>query len=73
MPIVPVGVGISRRKLMPTWDSYALPMPFCRCGLVFGDPLSVAAEADDAELRDMLKSALDRAECEARMLVGEEH
>lgn len=73
VPIVPVGVGISRRKLMPTWDSYALPMPFCRCSMVFGEPLTLPAEADDAELRDMLKSALDSAECEARMLVGEEH
>jgi lysophospholipid acyltransferase (LPLAT)-like uncharacterized protein len=73
VPIIPVGVGISRRKLMPTWDSYALPRPFCRCGLVFGEPLTLPTGVDDAELKEMLKSALDSTEREARALVGEEH
>jgi hypothetical protein len=73
VPLIPIGVGISRRKLMPTWDSYALPRPFCRCGLVFGKPLTLPTGPDDAELKEMLKSALDSAEREARTLVGEEH
>ena len=73
VPLIPVGVGISRRKLMPTWDSYALPRPFCRCGLVFGEPLTLPTGVDDAELKEMLKSALDSTEREARALVGEEH
>lgn len=72
VPIMPLGVGISRRKLMPTWDSYALPKPFCRCGLIFGEPLEVPGEAGDSELKEMLKNALDEMEREARSLVGEE-
>lgn len=72
VPIIPIGVGISRRKLMPTWDSYALPKPFCKCGLIFGEPLMLPADADDIQLKEMLKDVLDNIEREAQALVGEE-
>jgi len=72
VPIIPVGVGISRRKLMPTWDSYALPKPFCKCGLIFGEPLMLPSEADGIQLKEMLKDVLDNIEREAQALVGEE-
>ncbi len=72
VPVVPVGVGISPRKLMPTWDSYALPMPFGRCGLVFGAPISIPDEGDDARVREMLRETLNAVQREAQDLVGEE-
>lgn len=72
VPIIPLGVGISRRKLMPTWDSYALPKPFCRCGLIFGEPLEISVDAGDDDLKEALKNALDQVQGEAQMLVGEE-
>ena len=72
VPVVPVGVGISPRKLMPTWDSYALPMPFGRCGLVFGAPISIPDEGDDGQVREMLRETLNAVQREAQDLVGEE-
>mgnify|MGYP000918017775 CR=1 FL=1 len=72
VPIIPVGVGISRRKLMRTWDSYALPKPFGRCGLIFGEPITLPDDADDEELKEMLKNALDSTQLEAQSLAGEE-
>jgi len=72
VPIIPVGVGISHRKLTPTWDSYAVPMPFCKCALIFDEPIILPQNADDAELKVMLKTALDDTQREAQLLAGEE-
>lgn len=72
VPVIPVGVGISRRKLLPTWDRYALPKPLCRCGLIFGEPVALPSDTEDVELKEMLKNALDTTQREAELLVREE-
>ncbi|MHB1001849.1 MAG: lysophospholipid acyltransferase family protein [Armatimonadota bacterium] len=73
-PIIPIGVGLSRRKIMNAWDSYALPGLFGRCAIIFGDP--VFPPADDSEeqsiaVRDELKKALDDVQHQAQLIAGE--
>jgi lysophospholipid acyltransferase (LPLAT)-like uncharacterized protein len=50
-PVVPVGLATSRRKVLEgTWDKTTINLPFGRRALIVGDPIAVAADADDAEL-----------------------
>ncbi len=50
-PVVPIALATSRRKVLEnTWDKTTINLPFGRGGIVVGDPISVAADADDAEL-----------------------
>lgn len=73
-PIIPVGVGISRRKLLRAWDSYTVPYPFTKCGVIFGEPiLSSDVSPDGPALGEIIKDRLNRLQAEAQDMVGERH
>jgi len=50
-PILPMAVATSRRLVLHrTWDRMTINLPFGRAALVVGEPISVAREADEAEM-----------------------
>lgn len=73
-PIIPVGVGLSKRKLTKAWDKYAFPYPFGRCEMVFGEPIS-PPESDSEEetnvVSGILKAALLDVQRKAQFAAGE--
>lgn len=60
IPLIPMGVGISRCKRVRSWDRFALPLPFARVRCVTGFPLHVPAGLSTAELEPH-QQALTRA------------
>jgi lysophospholipid acyltransferase (LPLAT)-like uncharacterized protein len=72
-PVVPVAIATSRRKVLErSWDKTTINLPFGRSALVFGDPIYVDADADDAEMeekRRQLTDALNTATRDAYRLV----
>jgi lysophospholipid acyltransferase (LPLAT)-like uncharacterized protein len=71
-PIIPIGVGMRPRKLMQAWDSYALPMPFAKCALVFGEPIYVREdESGYSSSAEDIKIALDEIQRRAQRMVRE--
>lgn len=72
-PIVPVAVVSSRRIDFRSWDRASIGLPFGRLAMVVGDPIAVAADADDAALeaaRLATQQALDAVHARAYALVG---
>jgi lysophospholipid acyltransferase (LPLAT)-like uncharacterized protein len=51
-PVYPVAVATSRRIQMNNWDRSAVNLPFGRFAIVIGEPMRVAADADDTALED---------------------
>ncbi len=45
-PIVPVGIGFSRRVVFRSWDRFQVPLPFGSIHYVYGRPLRILAGAD---------------------------
>jgi lysophospholipid acyltransferase (LPLAT)-like uncharacterized protein len=71
-PIYPVAVATSRRAELDNWDRSAVNLPFGRLAIVAGDPIRVAADADDAALevaRAAVQTGLDAATKRAYALV----
>lgn len=71
--LVPVGVSADRRWLAPTWDRYMVPKPFARCLMLFGEPIYVPEDADEAAMeaaRSRLESEMVRLEREAEAEMG---
>jgi lysophospholipid acyltransferase (LPLAT)-like uncharacterized protein len=70
MAILPVGVGLSSRLVLNSWDNFELPLPFGKAEIVYGEPIKVSEsdplEAKAKELEDSLNSLCDRA----RALLG---
>ena len=72
-PIVPVAAVNSRRKDFDSWDRSSIGLPFGRCALIFGAPISVARDADAATLeqaRLAVQDGLDLVHARAFAVVG---
>jgi lysophospholipid acyltransferase (LPLAT)-like uncharacterized protein len=73
VPVVPASISVSRRTVLRTWDQLIIPAPFGRGAMVWGDPITVPRDADDAkiaELRGLLEVALNDVSEEADKLSG---
>jgi len=51
-PIIPAGISASPRWVLGTWDHYMIPRPFARASLLYGAPIYVPQELDDAERQE---------------------
>lgn len=48
VPIVPIVFAASRRFLMPSWDRMQIALPFGRGVFIWGEPIELAGELDEA-------------------------
>jgi lysophospholipid acyltransferase (LPLAT)-like uncharacterized protein len=49
-PIVSVTTHLRWKKVFRSWDRFQVPLPFSRCDLVSGEPITVPPDATDIEL-----------------------
>ena len=70
-PIIPIGVGARPRRLMKAWDEYLLPLPFAKCALVFGEPLTIDKDEPIEPYQESLKEALGEVQTQAQLMVKE--
>lgn len=73
VPIVPATFAVTRRHLLDSWDRFVIAWPFARGVLVWGEPITVARDADDAaqeEARRRVEAALTAITAEADALCG---
>jgi lysophospholipid acyltransferase (LPLAT)-like uncharacterized protein len=72
-PILPVAYATSRRKVLDrTWDKTTINLPFGRRAVIFGEPIYVDRDADEAELeekRRAVTAGLNAANVKAYALV----
>jgi lysophospholipid acyltransferase (LPLAT)-like uncharacterized protein len=59
LPIVPVSYHATPKFSLRSWDKFQIPLPFAKCRIVFGKPVSVPREASDGE-REALRAELER-------------
>ncbi len=73
-PIVPLGVSARSRWLFgKSWDSYMVPKPFSKAYWVYGKPIFVPANQDDAgrqRYAGLVEFEINRVEKEAEALAG---
>ena len=48
VPILPLAFSTSRRRVLGTWDLFVLPLPFTRGIFLWGNPIDVPDDADEA-------------------------
>lgn len=72
-PIVPVSYGVSRGRVLTTWDRFLLPWPFARGVIVWGEPIALPRDADAAALaaaRQRIEDAITAVTEEADRLTA---
>jgi len=46
LPILPVAIGVERKKVLSSWDRFVVPMPFSRCVFLSGELIGVDKRDD---------------------------
>lgn len=75
LPVLPAAYGIKGRKTLSSWDRFVVPLPFSRGVFVWGAPIAVARDLDEAGIeaaRDGIETALNHVTREADRLTGHE-
>ena len=71
--LVPVGSSARPRIVTRSWDRFVMPLPFARAVMVFGEPMAVPPDADEATieaLRARFQAEMRRLQDEADRLLG---
>lgn len=71
--LIPVGISARPRILFRSWDRYMVPFPFARGIMVYGEPITIPADADadtQEALRLQFETAIHRLEAEADRRLG---
>jgi lysophospholipid acyltransferase (LPLAT)-like uncharacterized protein len=73
VPILPVTYATSRRRVLATWDCFHLPWPFGRGIYLWGEPITVGDELDEAgmeSVRQLVENRMIEMVREAERVVG---
>jgi lysophospholipid acyltransferase (LPLAT)-like uncharacterized protein len=71
--LIPVATYARPAWFAPTWDRYMIPCPLAKAIFIFGKPMFVPPDADDAtveETRLTLQNEIDRLQAEAKEWVS---
>ena len=74
IPLVPIGVGMSRAWRLSSWDRFSIPKPFSHVHIRYGDPIHVPADLDASgmeELRMRVQMVMDDLTASARRTAGD--
>lgn len=59
-PIVPVTYSVSKCKILNSWDSFMIPLPFCRGVYVIGEPIFLPQDLEKEDFPKFAKILEDR-------------
>jgi lysophospholipid acyltransferase (LPLAT)-like uncharacterized protein len=71
-PVIPATYASVGAKRLGSWDRFLIPLPFSRGVIVWGDPIYVPRDADEAAARQQIEDAMNAQAAEADRLVGAE-
>ncbi|MDE2164982.1 MAG: lysophospholipid acyltransferase family protein [Alphaproteobacteria bacterium] len=74
-PVVPLAYATRRRRILDTWDRFHLPLPCSRGTFIWGEPIVIPPELDDAGIeryRALIEQRLNAITAEADRRVGRE-
>ena len=61
IPLVLVGIGYKRRKVLKNWDKFEVPFFFSTAKIIYSDPIYISNRLDHAETSDMME------QCETKL------
>jgi lysophospholipid acyltransferase (LPLAT)-like uncharacterized protein len=59
-PIFPLAYGASRKRVLNNWDHFIIPIPFCRIGYIWGEPVWVPRNSKREEMEEKRLLLQDR-------------
>ena len=50
VPVIPATFGVTKRKVLGSWDRFILAKPFAKGVIVWGEPIEVPRKANEEEM-----------------------
>lgn len=72
-PVIPMAYSARRHRRLRSWDRFLVPLPFTRGVVLWGEPIAVPKDLDEAgieEWRDRIERTLNAQAAEADRLAG---
>ena len=69
-PVIPAVYAAASHKRLGSWDRFLVPLPFSKGLILWGEPIEVPREGDEAEIRRAIESAMNAQAAEADRLMG---
>lgn len=73
LPVIPGGFAYSRAWRLRSWDRFAIPKPFARVAIGFGDPIPVPKDLGEeamGEYQEKIRVGIEQATQRARAALG---
>ena len=70
LPVVPIGVGMSRKAVFSSWDRFQVPLPFGTIQLVYAEPLRFGPSQELGAAAEAIRASLAAATERADRLLG---
>jgi len=70
-PVIPCSYATSRRRLLPSWDRFALALPFSRGVFIWGEAILVDGDAAPEAARQAVEAALNAITLRADQRMGQ--
>lgn len=71
-PVVPATYATAGARRLGSWDRFLVPLPFSRGVILWGEPILVGRDADEAEARQRIEDAMNAQAAEADRLMGDQ-
>lgn len=69
-PVIPATYAAAGAKRLRSWDRFLIPLPFSRGVILWGEPISIGRDADEAAARQLIEDAMNAQAAEADRLMG---
>ncbi len=60
IPVIPICYHMSLKRVLRSWDGFQIPLPFGRCDIEAGEPLSVPSDLDENARSDLARELQNR-------------
>ena len=71
VPVLPVTVATTRRRVLGSWDRFLVALPFSRGVYIWGDPVTVSRHDDPEQIRLQIEQSLTKLGHEADRLCNQ--
>lgn len=71
-PVIPATYAAANHRRLGSWDRFLVPLPFTRGVILWGQPIAIGRDVDEAQARQIIEDALNTQAAEADRRMGAE-
>ncbi len=71
-PVIPATYAAANHRRLGSWDRFIVPLPFTRGVILWGEPIAIGRDTDEALARHTIEDAMNALAAQADRMMGTE-